>query len=147
MDHPRPLFNLFSSFQTNITIFTSYICEKCPSSIQCLDSNPQPSEHESPPITTRPGLPSFQLQLFISLQQRTANITQLWTWIEVNWMIKQMHIFYSSQVVSDVHCWSELFQVYLLTDTYLDAIYLDYNLSFATLGAFGQQGKHIYKNM
>ena len=25
-------------------------------SIQCWDSNPQPSEHESPPITTRPGL-------------------------------------------------------------------------------------------
>ena len=27
--HPRPLFNLFSSFQTNITIFTTNICEKC----------------------------------------------------------------------------------------------------------------------
>ena len=26
-------------------------------SIQCQDSNSQPSEHESPPITTRPGLP------------------------------------------------------------------------------------------
>ena len=55
--HPRPLFNLFSSFQTNITMFTSNTCEKCPSSIQCWDSNPWPSGHESPPITTRPGLP------------------------------------------------------------------------------------------
>ena len=27
------------------------------SSIRCWDLNPQPSEHESPPITTRPGLP------------------------------------------------------------------------------------------
>ena len=32
------------------------IWEKCPSSIRCRDSNPQPSEHESPPITTRPGI-------------------------------------------------------------------------------------------
>ena len=31
-------------------------CEKCPFSIWCWDSNLWPSEHESPPITTRPGL-------------------------------------------------------------------------------------------
>ena len=57
--HTRPLFRLFSSFQTNITILTTNICEKmsCPSSIRRWDSNPWPSEHESPPITTRPGLP------------------------------------------------------------------------------------------
>ena len=30
---------------------------KCASSIRCWDSNPQPSEHESPPIITMPGLP------------------------------------------------------------------------------------------
>ena len=29
----------------------------CSSSIQCWDLNPQPLEHESFPITTRPGLP------------------------------------------------------------------------------------------
>ena len=51
-------YGLFWSFQTNsITFFTTNRCEKCPSSIQCWDSNPQPSEHESAPITTRPGLP------------------------------------------------------------------------------------------
>ena len=50
-------FRLFSSFQTNITIFTTNEFEKCPSSIQRWDSNPQPLEHESPPITTRLGLP------------------------------------------------------------------------------------------
>ena len=49
-------FCLFSSFQTNITIFTANMYEKCPSNIRCWDWNPQPSEHESPPITTRPGL-------------------------------------------------------------------------------------------
>ena len=56
MVHPRLLFRLFSSFQANITIFTTNKCEKCPSSIQCWDSNPQHLEIESPPITTRPGL-------------------------------------------------------------------------------------------
>ena len=30
---------------------------KCPSSIWHQDLNPQPFEHESSPITTRPGLP------------------------------------------------------------------------------------------
>ena len=55
MGHPRPLFRLYLSWQTNITIFTTNFCEKCPSILQCWDSNPQPSELESPPITTRPG--------------------------------------------------------------------------------------------
>ena len=35
-----PLFSLFLSYQTNTTIFTTNICEKCPS----RDSNPQPSD-------------------------------------------------------------------------------------------------------
>ena len=60
MGHPRPLFHLFSSFKSNITIFTTNTCvRKCPSSIRCWDSNPPPSERESHPITTRPVLPPF----------------------------------------------------------------------------------------
>ena len=60
------LFHLFSSFQTNITIFITNICEKCPSSIWSWDSNPQPSGHESPLITTRPGfLPNKTLLLLL----------------------------------------------------------------------------------
>ena len=51
MGHPQPLFNLFVSFQTIITTNNS---AKCPSSILYWDLNPQPLEHESPPITTRP---------------------------------------------------------------------------------------------
>ena len=50
-------FYLFLSFQTNIIILQKNKCEKCPSSIQCWDSNPRPLEHESPPITNKPGLP------------------------------------------------------------------------------------------
>ena len=48
----------FWSFQTNITIFLQqYNVKNFPSSIRCRDSNPQPLGRESPPITTRPGLP------------------------------------------------------------------------------------------
>ena len=57
---PTPAsFFIFWSFQTNInTIFTTNQCEKMsiPSSIWCQDSNPWSLDHESSPITTRPGL-------------------------------------------------------------------------------------------
>ena len=55
MGQPRPLFRFFGPFKQTLQIFTTNVCEKCPSSIRC--QNPQPSERESPPITTRPGLP------------------------------------------------------------------------------------------
>ena len=56
MIQPQPLFRLFSSFQTHITILTTNKCEKCPSGIRCWNLNSRPSEHESPPETTIPGL-------------------------------------------------------------------------------------------
>ena len=77
MGHPRPLFRSFSSFQTNITIFTTNKCEKCPSSILCWDSNPWPSEHESPPMTTRPRLPSAHKTLS-SLAVIPIPLTAVW---------------------------------------------------------------------
>ena len=52
MGHPRPLFQLFSSFQTNVTILRSNKCEKSPSSMRHWALNSQPLEHESPHITT-----------------------------------------------------------------------------------------------
>ena len=58
----------FWSFQANIiTNFITNICEKCPSSIRCGISKPWPLEHESPPITTRPGLLPF-LTVLIYIQ-------------------------------------------------------------------------------
>ena len=70
--NPGLFFVYFRSFQTNITIFTTIICEKCPSSIPCRDSNSRPSERESLPITTRPGLPPWNGQmLFWSYQSIT----------------------------------------------------------------------------
>ena len=53
------LFVYFRSFITNNTIFYNKSMWKMsfPSSIRHQDSNPWPLECESPPITTRPGLP------------------------------------------------------------------------------------------
>ena len=54
--HARPLV-YFCFFQTNNTIFLTNKCEKCPSGFWCWDTNPQPLEHESSPVTTRLGFP------------------------------------------------------------------------------------------
>ena len=61
MGQPWPLFRLFSVFSNKHYKFLQQICEKCPSSIWCRDSNPRPLARESPPITTRPGLPPIFL--------------------------------------------------------------------------------------
>ena len=62
MGQTRPLFRFyFRLFQTNnYNSYNKYMWKMWwPSSIQCRASNPWPSGHESPPITTRPGLPRF----------------------------------------------------------------------------------------
>ena len=48
----------FQSLQSN-DIFYNILVRKCPSSIRHRDSNIQPLDYESPPLTTRPGLPSM----------------------------------------------------------------------------------------
>ena len=58
MGQPWPLFHLFPVFSNKHYNFLQQIyVKKCSSSIWCQDSNPRPLECESPPITTRPGLP------------------------------------------------------------------------------------------
>ena len=57
--NPGPLSYIFVLFQANInTIFTTNKCKimSSASSIWRRDLNPQPPEHESSPIITRPGL-------------------------------------------------------------------------------------------
>ena len=58
------LFLIYFCLFKHITYFTTntYV-KKCPSSIQCWDSISQPLEHETPPITTRPGLPPLNIFL------------------------------------------------------------------------------------
>ena len=60
MGQPRPLFHFFVYSNNTFYNFLQQInVKKYPSSIWCRDSNLQPLEHESPPITTRPGLPAI----------------------------------------------------------------------------------------
>ena len=61
---PDIFFVNFRLFKTTLQFLQQINLKKCPSSIWCWDLNPQPSEHESPPRTTRPGLPH---NLIISL--------------------------------------------------------------------------------
>ena len=51
---PLRLFTIVSIKEFN---FTKSQYEKCQSSLWHWDSNSQPLEHESPPLTTKPGLP------------------------------------------------------------------------------------------
>ena len=62
----------FWSFQTNNTIFKTIQCENVTSSLRCADLNPQPLEHESSPITNRPGLPPNNVFLNLFMY---ANLT------------------------------------------------------------------------
>ena len=53
MGPPLPHLSFISGLfkQTSLQILQQINVEKCPSSIWCWDSDPQPLEHESPPIT------------------------------------------------------------------------------------------------
>ena len=57
--NPGLFFIYFRLFKHALQFLQQINVNKCPSSIRCRDSNSQPLEHESPPITTRPGLPPY----------------------------------------------------------------------------------------
>ena len=52
---PGLFFIYFRLFKHTLQFLQQINVKKCPSSIWFQDSNSQPLEHESPPITTRPG--------------------------------------------------------------------------------------------
>ena len=66
---PSPAsFHLFCLFKLTLQ-FLQQICTCEKMSIRHWDSNPQPSEHESRPITTTPGLPpKYSLNIFVSTE-------------------------------------------------------------------------------
>ena len=66
MGIPRPLFVYCRLFYKQTVQFKNKLMWKSPSSKRWWDSNPQPSEHESAPVTTRPGLMSFVFELLVS---------------------------------------------------------------------------------
>ena len=83
MDHPRHLF----SFIFVILRKHYNICTKYQSSLRCWDLNPWPSEHESPPISTRPELPSICFSIHITeIFSSSTLYKQLVQWYrEMNW--------------------------------------------------------------
>ena len=75
---------IFGLFKQTIQFLQQINVIKCPSSIQRWDLNPQPFEHDSSPINTRPGLPPlgkiawWQFSPFHSLQQSNDPFCELW---------------------------------------------------------------------
>ena len=60
---------IFVFFKQTLQFFQQINVKKCPSSIRRQDSNSQPSDYESPPLTTRPGLPPYMC--FMILVEKT----------------------------------------------------------------------------
>ena len=56
MGHTQNLFRLFYVLVKQILRFSNKLMQRSPFGIQYWNPNLQPSEHESHPITTRPGL-------------------------------------------------------------------------------------------
>ena len=93
MGLPWPLFSFNLSFQTNINFFTANQCRK-----MCWDSNSQPSEHESPPITTKQILNVFfkkngpypaSFCLFLSFSHYNFNNTN---WKKCRWCAQDSNL-------------------------------------------------------
>ena len=60
LNRPSPAsFSFIFVFSIKHFDFYTKYAKKCPSSRQCWDSNPLPTDDKSHPITTRPGLPYF----------------------------------------------------------------------------------------
>ena len=80
----------FVFFKQTIQFLQQINVKKCPSSIWCWDSTRWPSEHESPPITTRPGfLPNVAMILIresIILSNHYCKSTQLFNQVCLNYI-------------------------------------------------------------
>ena len=92
--HSRPLFRLFSVFfKQTIQFLQQIYVKKCPSSIRCRDSNPRPLECESPPITTRPGLPPRLLPIKVRVLMCCCKTTAIKLWqIHCFWHKMSLHL-------------------------------------------------------
>ena len=75
MGQPRPLFRLFSVFSVKHYNFTTNQCEKCLSSIRRCNSNSQTYDYESPPLTTRPGLGTYEGEQALGIDNSFENQT------------------------------------------------------------------------
>ena len=100
------LFSFIFFVSNNINFFTKNICEKCLSCIQCWDSNPLLSGHESPHITNRPVLPPknnvwFKNNWHLNRFQMQILLLTLWSdsWMELIVFVED----FSTQSVDSLH--------------------------------------------
>ena len=63
MANPGLFFVYFRLFKQTLQLLQQINVKKCPSSIWHQDSNSQPPDYESPPLTTIPGLPPNYLSI------------------------------------------------------------------------------------
>ena len=96
--HPRPLFVYFRLFKQTIQFLQQINVKKCPSSIWCWDSNPRPSEHESPPITTRPGLPPKN-----GASWMVVTDNKLCSWLSLTYLLYESVIYFKGGVYNTEH--------------------------------------------
>ena len=83
--NPGFFFVYFQSFQTNNPFLQQINVKKCPSSIWHQDLNPQHLEHESSPITTRPGLHYLNSPLSVLLSHAKKAFLPSY---RLNWKVK-----------------------------------------------------------
>ena len=89
-------YRLFLVFSNNHDSFYNNICEKCQSSIRYQDSNVQLLEHESPPITARPGVLHnliFRRHKVIRYSRLFYAIAQIFEVLKMAIFGKILHIF------------------------------------------------------
>ena len=79
MGQPRPPFRLFSVFSNK----HQYNLYNKPTRIWCRDSNPQPLDFESSPITTRPGLP------IVVVQKISVSISKIFSGPKISMVAEQ----------------------------------------------------------
>ena len=86
---------IFGLFKQTLQTLLRISVKKCPSSIWCQDSNSQPSDYESPLLTTRPGLP-ITLPRWRSRPNGSGMYVSNWTWITHRLLIRlyfaSMHV-------------------------------------------------------
>ena len=89
--------------------------KKCPSSIQCCDSNRWHLEHESPPITTRPRLPSFNnlhhsfavISVFVIYNKKVLQYGYpVFVFVE-NYICQPAQTFYWTEIINGSGNWEE----------------------------------------
>ena len=114
MGQPQPLLSfIFGLFKPDFTIFYNKYMWKCPSSIGCRDSNPQSSERESPPITTRPRLLWPILQTLNNHRLKSSHVLRAAN-IVYNLIMKILQ--FNRSVFKMVHC--ILISYKLIIDTF-----------------------------